>query len=95
MAKNSNRSELEIIHNILSITGNEGQSGLNISKISLRANLSHYAAIDKCQRLIDSGLLNLQRDENKKVYSLTEKGTKFFNEMNKFQELVQSFNLRI
>lgn len=94
MAKTQYRSELAIMHDIMSITAHEGQSGVRISRISLKANLSHYAVIEKCQRLIEAGLIELDQNKRSKIYRLTEKGRKFFDELSRFQSLVHSLNLR-
>jgi len=92
--RNPYRSELEIIYEILSVTGNEGRNGLNISGISQKANLNHYAVLDKCQTLIQAGLIKMQRDDRKRSYFLTVEGRKFFEEINRFLNLLSSMNLR-
>lgn len=50
MSKQQYRSEMGIISDILHVTKDCGRQGEIISSIARKANLSHYAAIDKCQK---------------------------------------------
>ncbi len=94
MLKTQYRSEMAIIHDIMSLTAHEGLSGVIISRLSRNANLSYYTVIEKCERLIEAGLMEMIRDQRNRFYIITEKGIKFFNELTRFFNLVQSLNLR-
>ena len=83
-----------IIADILGVTMDGGSQGVIVSAISRRANLSHYAVLDKCQKLIDAGLVDSMKDNRNRLFVITEKGIKFFQEFQKFQSLVQAMNLR-
>lgn len=83
-----------IIADILGVTMDGGSQGVIVSAISRRANLSHYAVLDKCQKLIDAGLVDSMKDNRNRLFVITEKGIKFFQEFQKFQDLVQAMNLR-
>ena len=83
-----------IIADILGVTMDGGTQGVIVSAISRRANLSHYAVLDKCQKLIDAGLVDSMKDNRNRLFVITEKGIKFFQEFQKFQTLVQTMNLR-
>ena len=83
-----------IIADILGVTMDGGTQGVIVSAISRRANLSHYAVLDKCQKLIDAGLVDSMKDNRNRLFVITEKGIKFFQEFQKFQILVQTMNLR-
>ena len=83
-----------IIADILGVTMDGGTQGVIVSAISRRANLSHYAVLDKCQKLIDAGLVDSMKDNRKRLFVITEKGIRFFQEFQRFQNLVQSMNLR-
>ncbi|MBT7824747.1 MAG: MarR family transcriptional regulator, partial [Thaumarchaeota archaeon] len=52
-----------IMGDILDVTMNGGQQGVIVSAISRRANLSHYAVLDKCEKLINAGLVETRRDD--------------------------------
>ena len=94
MSKQQYRSEMGIIADILGVTMDGGTQGVIVSAISRRANLSHYAVLDKCQKLIDAGLVDSMKDNRNRLFVITEKGIKFFQEFQKFQTLVQTMNLR-
>ena len=79
---------------ILDVTTSGGRDGVIVSAISRKANLSHYAVLDKCQKLIDAGLVNSVKNERNRKYMVTEKGLQFVQEFQKFQSLVESMNLR-
>jgi len=94
MSKIQYRSELGILSDILSVVMDGGKSGMMISIISRRANLSHYAAIEKCQKLTDLGLMESIRKERNRIFVITEKGIQFFQELQKFIENVQEIKIR-
>jgi len=83
-----------IIGDILDVTLQGGREGVIISTISRKANLSYYAVLEKCERLISAGLVESTKNGRNKVFMITEKGLSFFQEFRKFQSLVESMNLR-
>jgi predicted transcriptional regulator len=94
MSKQQYRSEMGIIADILGVTMDGGTQGVIVSAISRRANLSHYAVLEKCQKLIDAGLVESMKDDRNRLFVITEKGIRFFQEFQRFQSLVQTMNLR-
>ena len=83
-----------IMGDILNVTSNGGQQGVIISAISRSANLSHYAVLDKCDKLISAGLVETKRDDRNRKFRITDKGLEFFQEFKSFQNLLESMNLR-
>jgi predicted transcriptional regulator len=94
MSKQQYRSEMGIISEILGVTMDGGRGGAIISSIARRANLSHYAVIEKCQKLIDAGLVESTSNNRNHTFVVTEKGIQFFQELQKFIEIVQSIKVR-
>jgi len=94
MSKQQYRSEMGIIADILGVTMDGGAQGVIVSAISRRANLSHYAVLEKCQKLIDAGLVESMKAERNRLFKITEKGIRFFQEFQRFQNIVQGMNLR-
>jgi predicted transcriptional regulator len=94
MSKQQYRSEMGIISDILGVTMDGGTQGVIVSAISRRANLSHYAVLEKCQKLIDAGLVESMKDNRNRLFVITEKGIRFFQEFQRFQSIVQMMNLR-
>ena len=94
MSKQQYRSEMGIMGDILDVTMGGGQSGVIVSAISRKANLSHYAVLDKCEKLINAGLMQSERKDRNRFFKITEKGLGFISEFQKFQNLIESMNLR-
>ena len=92
--KQQYRSELGIISEVLQITMDCGIQGAIISSIARRANLSHYTAMEKCQKLIDFGLMEFRIDKKSRSFVITEKGIQFYHEMQKFLEIAQEIKIR-
>jgi len=83
-----------IMGDILDVTMDGGQRGVIVSAISRKANLSHYAVLDKCEKLINAGLMQSERLDRNRLFRITEKGLEFIQEFQKFQSLIESMNLR-
>ena len=94
MSKQQYRSEMGIMGDILDVTMDGGQRGVIVSAISRKANLSHYAVLDKCEKLINAGLMQSERIDRNRLFKITEKGLDFIQEFQKFQNLIESMNLR-
>jgi predicted transcriptional regulator len=92
--KQQYRSSLGISGDILQACMNAGIEGILISKISQRANLSHTTAIENSRKLIDAGMIKSVRNKKNYIFIITEKGIKFFQEFQKFQDVVKEINIR-
>ncbi len=94
MSKQQYRSEMGIMGDILDVTLDGGRGGVIVSAISRKANLSHYAVLDKCEKLVTAGLVDSVKNDRNRLFMITEKGLEFFQEFRRFQNLVESMNLR-
>ncbi|MGI0061059.1 MAG: winged helix-turn-helix domain-containing protein [Nitrosotalea sp.] len=94
MSKQQYRSEMGIISDILRVTMDCGRQGTIISYVARGANLSHYAAVKKCQKLVNFGLMESTSDKRSRTYIITEKGIQFFQEMQKFIAIVQAVKIK-
>ncbi len=83
-----------IMGDILDVTMDGGRNGVIVSAISRKANLSHYAVLDKCEKLVEAGLVDSVKNDRNRLFLMTEKGVRFFQEFRRFQSLVESMNLR-
>jgi predicted transcriptional regulator len=92
--KNHYRTPLGITYDVMQACIEEGLSGIAVSRISQRANLSHSAVMYNCKRLIDSGMMETNRIKRKYIFIITEKGIKFFQELQRFQDLMREINIR-
>ncbi len=94
MSRQQYRSELGMISDILSVIMYGGRQGAIISSIARRANLSHNAVTEKCQKLINAGLVESSSNDRNHIFVITEKGIQFFQHLQKFTETVQSIKIR-
>lgn len=94
MSRQPYRSELGMISDVLQVTKECGRQGTIITTIARRANLSHYAATDKCQKLIDFGLMEARPDKRSNFFIITEKGIQFYEELQRFTETMQAIRVR-
>ena len=94
MSKPQYRSEMGIISDVLGVVMDCGMQGSIISSMARNANLSHYTALEKCQKLVGFGLMESKSDARNRTFIITEKGIQFFHEMQKFIEMVQSVKIR-
>lgn len=92
--KQQYRSEIGIIYEILEVTMEYGIQGTIISSIARRANLSHYTAMEKCQKLINFGLMESREEKKSRYFIITEKGIKFYHEMQKFLQVAHEIKIR-
>lgn len=83
-----------IISDILRVTMDCGREGVIISYVARSANLSHYTAIEKCQKLVGFGLMESVSDKRNRTFTITEKGLQFFQEMQKFIAIVSAVKIR-
>ena len=88
------RSEMGIMGDILHACIDGGRDGICVNALGRKANLAHYAVLDKCEKLINAGLVETKRDDRNRKFMITEKGLKFFDEFKNFQNLLESMNLR-
>ena len=94
MSKQQYRSEMGIMGDILDVAMEGGRQGTIVSAISRRANLSHYAVIEKCEKLSSAGLVESIRTDKNRLYTITEKGLQFVQEFRRFQSVLDGMNLR-
>lgn len=95
ISKQRYRSALGIAADILQAMMYSGTEGMFISAISRNANLSHSAATESCQKLVDADLIKSIRNERNKIFIITQKGIDFFVELQKFQDLARQMNFDI
>ena len=92
--KHQYRTPLGITYDIMQACIEVGLGGIAISRISQKANLSHGAVMYNCKKLIDAGMMQTNRIKRKYIFIITEKGIKFFHELQKFQDMMQEINIR-
>ncbi|MHB8546371.1 MAG: winged helix-turn-helix domain-containing protein [Nitrosotalea sp.] len=94
MSRQPYRSEMGMISDVLQVAKECGREGTIITTIARRANLSHYAATDKCHKLIGFGLMEARSDKRSNFFIITEKGIQFYEELQRFTETMQEIRVR-
>jgi predicted transcriptional regulator len=89
------RNGTEITMNVLKIVKDCGIQGAKISEIARRANLSHYAVLERCQKFMDAELLRSISNRKNHVFIITEKGMLFGQQMEEFLALIESIGIRV
>ena len=95
MSKQQYRAEMGIISDMLQTVMDHGTQGTIISSIARVSNLSHYTAVEKCQKLISFGLMESRMYKRGQIFTITEKGIQFFRELQRFEEYIQALKIRI
>ena len=95
MSKQQYRTEMGVISDILQTTMEHGTQGTVISSVARVSNLSHYTAMEKCQKLISFGLMESRKYKRGQIFTITEKGILFFRELQRFEEYIQALKIRI
>ena len=90
------RSHFQIIADILNIARdyNDGGSGVNITLLIRKANVSYGRITKILARLVDAGLLQEIPEDKTCRYKISERGMEFLQAYTKFHEFVESFGLK-
>lgn len=92
--KQQYRSEIGIIHDILSIIVESGRGEVIISAISRMANVSYNSVNGKCQKIIDANLVKSIKDGRMCTFFITEQRVAFFEQLCRFTDMMRSANIR-
>lgn len=88
------RSGLGIVLDVLEVCMGAGLEGAFISEISRKANLSHYAALENCKKLIRARMIIQIRTKRRNIFVITERGMKFLLEFQRFSDTIKELNIR-
>jgi len=91
------RSQVKIVADVLSSIndGGEGQTGLGITRIIQKANLSYGRATKIITRLVDSGLVEQITIDNNQRYILSHKGIEYLRSHSDFADFAESFGMKL
>ena len=90
------RTQVRIIADVLTATrGFYGEDGTGITTIIQKANLSYNRLTKVLNDLVTAGLLCETSAGKISKYKLSEKGEEFLNVYGKFEEVADSFGLRL
>ena len=89
------RTHQQIVSDVLTITQDANRSGVAITALCQKSNLSHGRLQNFLATLTGSGLINQIKFDGKNTFVITEKGKLFLEEYKKFHEFASSFGLEI
>jgi predicted transcriptional regulator len=87
------RTSMQIVKDVLTVTEESGQSGINVTSLLTKANLSHSILSKFIENLTGAGLINKIEYDGKNTFVITPKGKQYLESYEKFQNLAGSFGL--
>ncbi|MEO9277405.1 MAG: winged helix-turn-helix domain-containing protein [Nitrososphaera sp.] len=86
---------MQIVRDLLTVTEESGASGINVTALLTKANLSHSRLSKFLDNLTGAGLINRIEFDGKNTFVLTPKGRQYLETYEKFQNLADSFGLEL
>ena len=87
------RTSIQIVSDLLTVTEQSGASGINVTSLLTKANLSHSRLGKFLENLTGAGLINKIEFDGKQAYVITPKGKQCLESYKGFQTLADSFGL--
>jgi len=87
------RTSMQIVSDLLTVTEQSGVSGINVTSLLTKANLSHSRLGKFLNNLTGAGLINRIEFDGKNVFVITSKGRQYMESYKNFQNLADSFGL--
>jgi len=87
------RTSMQIVSDLLTVTEQSGQNGINVTSLLTQANLSHSRLGKFLNNLTGAGLINRIEFDGKNVFVITSKGRQYLESYKNFQNLADSFGL--
>ena len=89
----SYRTSMQIVADLLVVTEQSGQEGIKTTSLLTKANLSHSRLSKFLENLTGAGLINKIEFDGKNTFVITEKGSLFLEEYQKFSDFAGTFGL--
>jgi len=86
------RSKLEMVNDMLRAIQNKGGK-IKPTHLLYKSNLSHSKMKEYLDELMSKGLVKEIMQEDKKMFTITEKGYNFLTEFEKIRDFSESFGL--
>ncbi len=91
----SYRNSVKIVGDVLRIADESGLSGVNVTALLRKANLSYGRLAAIAGNLINAGLINEQEQEGQRIYVITSRGKDYLQRYQQFAEVANSFGLNL
>ena len=89
------RNHQQIVYDVLTITHDANRSGITVTSLLTKANLSHSRLEKFVKKLTGAGLVNKIEYDGKNVFVITEKGRQYLEQYRKFTDVAESFGLEM
>lgn len=89
------RNSVKIVGDVLRIADESGLSGVNLTSLLRKANLSYGRLASVAVKLMDAGLIDEQMQEGQRIYIITSRGREYLNRYLQFAEVADSFGLKL
>ncbi len=86
---------MQIVRDLLAVTEESGVSGINVTSLLTKANLSHSRLAKFLENLTGAGLINRIEYDGKNTFVITPKGKQYLESYTNFQNLADSFGLEL
>ena len=89
------RNHQQIVYDVLTITYESNQSGIAVTSLLTKANLSHSRLEKFLKKLTGAGLVNKIEYDGKNTFVITPKGRQYLEQYRKFADVAESFGLEL
>ncbi|MEW5840869.1 winged helix-turn-helix domain-containing protein [Nitrososphaera sp.] len=87
------RNSVKIVGDVLRITDESGVTGVNLTALLRKANLSYGKLAAVAGKLVQAGLVNERLEEGQRIYVITQQGREYLRRYQQFAEVANSFGL--
>ena len=89
------RNSVKIVGDVLRIAEESGVTGVNLTALLRKANLSYGRLSSVAGRLMQAGLIDEQVSEGQRIYVITSRGRDYLQKYQQFAEVADSFGLKL
>jgi predicted transcriptional regulator len=89
------RNSVKIVGDVLQIADESGLSGVNLTSLLRKANLSYGRLASVASKLMQAGLIDEQLQEGQRIYVITSRGREYLQRYQQFAEIAGSFGLKL
>ena len=87
------RNSVRIVADLLQAADQSGNSGINITSLLTKANLSHSRLGKFINNLTSAGLITKIINDKKNAFVITSRGKEYLKSYREFSHITQSFGL--
>ncbi|HXG07162.1 MAG TPA: winged helix-turn-helix domain-containing protein [Nitrososphaera sp.] len=89
------RNSVKIVGDVLRIADESGRTGINLTSLLRKANLSYGRLANVASKLLEAGLIDEQVHEGQRIYIITSRGRDYLRRYQQFAEVADSFGLKL